>query len=138
MAMKSKFSLASLYVTIATFASITNLAIQAMVSSQLSNVYAMEISMIVATAIVFPFKFLIEKKYIFFSRTRSARKNAQSFIAYLVVSVFTVMIFWLIEYLTYLVFRTPQSIYAGALCGLALSFYTKYQMDKRYVFNSTE
>ena len=45
-----------------------------------------------------------------------------------------VPLFWAVEFGAHHMFRTPSAQYLGGAVGLALSFYLKYALDKRFVF----
>ena len=62
------------------------------------------------------------------------RKTKSRGIASGLSSVFTTAIFWGVEYAFHLIFGTGTMRYMGAVIGLALGFYIKYQLDKNYVF----
>jgi putative flippase GtrA len=51
------------------------------------------------------------------------------------MGVFTTLIFWGFEIAFDAVFASEVAKYWGAVLGLALGYTTKYQLDKRYVFN---
>jgi positive regulator of sigma E activity len=53
------------------------------------------------------------------------------------MGVFTTLIFWLTEYAFHLVFLTDEMRYIGAILGLSVGYYVKYQLDKRFVFIKT-
>jgi putative flippase GtrA len=52
------------------------------------------------------------------------------------MGVFTTVIFWSVEYAFYLTFATDTMRYVGGVIGLAIGFYVKYQLDKKFVFVS--
>ena len=50
------------------------------------------------------------------------------------MAVITTLIFWGTEYTFHLIYETELMRYIGGLIGLAIGFYVKYQLDKKYVF----
>ena len=46
----------------------------------------------------------------------------------------TTIIFWCTEYLFHLIFTADFMRYAGAIVGLSIGYYIKYQLDRRFVF----
>ena len=52
------------------------------------------------------------------------------------MGVFTTAIYWGVEYAFHLIFATDTMRYVGGVIGLAIGFYVKYQLDKKYVFVS--
>lgn len=122
------------YTSIAVLASTANLAIQAVLMGIYDGAMAIEVSMFLGTAIVLPFKYAIEKRFIFFFAATTTAEDARHFSRYTTVSLFTVLIFWSIEYAFHLLFRTDAMRYIGGALGLGCSFYLKYILDKRFVF----
>ena len=50
------------------------------------------------------------------------------------MGVVTTLIFWGTEYAFHLIYDTDLMRYVGGIVGLAVGFYVKYQLDKKYVF----
>ena len=50
------------------------------------------------------------------------------------MGVFTTLIFWSLEFGFTLLFQTKEMRYLGGIIGLAIGYFTKYQLDKRFVF----
>lgn len=124
------------YTTIAVVASSANLFLQYIFLEFFKAAYAIEISIVVATAVVLPFKYVADKKLIFQYVARNIMHDFGKFISYTVVSVFTVIIFWGIEYGAHLIFEQDALRYAAGAIGLAISFLAKYNLDKKYVFTN--
>jgi putative flippase GtrA len=131
-----KHKTAYLYTAIAVTASCVNLLLQFTFLKLYAAKYAIELSIVVATAIVLPFKYLADKKLIFKFATHGVKQDAKKFANYTFVSVFTVAIFWGIEYSAHLISDNAAIRYSAGAFGLALSFLMKYQLDKRYVFKN--
>ena len=121
------------YTLIAVTASVTNLLLQFLFLRVYSSAYAVELSIAVATALVLPLKYLADKRLIFGFDTQSHRHNVSTFLMYSLVSVFTVAEFWGCEYAFHLAFDSDALRYIGGAIGLALSFFMKYRLDKRFV-----
>jgi putative flippase GtrA len=129
-----KIQIVYIYAAIATVASLTNLLLQFLFLRVYTGNYAVELSIIVATAVILPFKYVSDKKLIFKFTALGAVQNFWKFANYTFVSIFTVAIFWGIEYAAHLlVDHAPMRYLAGAF-GLTVSFYLKYMFDRRYVF----
>jgi hypothetical protein len=126
--------LALRYTVIALSASIVNLLLQAGISRLYEGPFSVELSMAAATGIVLPIKYSLERRVIFAFQPDSLRHDAKLFYLYTVVSVFTVLIFWCTEYTFHLIFEDDAMRYLGGAIGLAISFYSKYRLDKRFVF----
>lgn len=56
------------------------------------------------------------------------------------MGVITTLIFWGTEYAFHLIYDRDFMRYPGSIIGLSISFYVKYQLDKKYMFvnSSTE
>jgi positive regulator of sigma E activity len=50
------------------------------------------------------------------------------------MSIFTTAIFWVTEYAFHLIFAAESMRYVGGVIGLAIGFYVKYRLDKKFVF----
>jgi len=50
------------------------------------------------------------------------------------MGVITTSIFWVTEYAFHLFFASEPMRYLGGVIGLAIGFYFKYRLDKKYVF----
>lgn len=93
-----------------------------------------EISILVGTAMGLPLRYFLEKRYIFAFTSRNLAHDGKLFIFYSVMGVITTLIFWSTEYAFYLIYNTDFMRYVGGVVGLAIGFYVKYQLDKKYVF----
>jgi putative flippase GtrA len=126
--------IACAYVAIATVASSTNILLQFLFVRFVDVPYAVELSVAFATALVLPFKYVADKKIIFKYRVDHVRKDLRTLIAYTLVSVVTVAVFWSTEFAFHYLFASEVLRYVGGIIGLAVSFYVKYRMDKKFVF----
>ncbi len=133
----SSRTLALRYTTIATAATTLNLLLQALISWMYEGPLEVEASMVIATGLVLPLKYSVEKRMIFQFQPDSLLHDAKLFYLYTLVSVFTVLIFWSTEYAFHLIFRDEAMRYVGGAIGLAMSFYTKYRLDRHFVFVRT-
>jgi putative flippase GtrA len=127
-------NVASRYATIALVASATNLVLQSMLLLAYSGPLSVEFAAVVATAIVLPFKYVADKRFIFNFTALSPAKDLQHLALYSSASVFTVAIFWGFEFAAWRLLQTRSAQYVGGALGLAVSFYVKYVLDKRFVF----
>ena len=122
------------YTAIAISASVLNLLLQAVISLFYNGPLAVEVAIILATGLVLPLKYSIEKRVIFEFQPTSLRHDARLFYFYTMVSVFTVLIFWCTEYAFHVIFRSEAMRYLGGAIGLAISFVAKYRLDRKFVF----
>lgn len=125
------------YTAIAISASILNLLLQAVISWIYPGPFAVEAAMVLATGIVLPIKYSVERRVIFEFQPASLLHDAKLFYLYTMVSVVTVLIFWCTEYAFHLLFDDDAMRYVGGAIGLAISFYSKYRLDRHFVFVGT-
>ena len=95
---------------------------------------AVEISILVGTAMGLPLRYFLEKRYIFNFTSKNLVHDGQLFVFYSVMGVITTLIFWGTEYTFHLIYDTDVMRYLGGIIGLSIGFYVKYQLDKKYVF----
>ncbi|TFZ00199.1 GtrA family protein [Ramlibacter humi] len=127
-------STAARYTAIAVIASLANLALQRCWMAAYTGPFAVETAAVLATGLVLPFKYLADKHFIFGFRTVSAVQDLHKLLQYTTASLFTVAIFWAVEFGAWRAFETPAAQYIGGALGLALSFHAKYLIDRRFVF----
>ncbi|HET6618998.1 MAG TPA: GtrA family protein [Dongiaceae bacterium] len=130
----TSYTLALRYTAIATSASMLNLLLQAIITWIYDGPLDVEGSIVIATGIVLPLKYSVERRLIFKFQPDSLLHDAKLFYLYTVVSVFTVLIFWCTEYAFHLIFEEDIMRYLGGAIGLAISFYSKYRLDRHFVF----
>jgi putative flippase GtrA len=127
-------TIAARYTAIAVIASVANLALQRAWMAVYGGPFAVEAAAVLATGLVLPFKYLADKHFIFGFRTSGAMHDLRKLAHYTTASLFTVAIFWAVEFAAWRMFRTPAAQYLGGALGLALSFHAKYLIDRRFVF----
>ena len=96
--------------------------------------YSIEFSIVIGTLSGLPLRYVLEKKFIFQYNSQNIQHDGKLFVLYSFMGVFTTLIFWLTEYAFHLIFLTDGMRYVGAILGLSLGYYVKYQLDKRFVF----
>lgn len=133
----SATAVAVLYVIFALFGTAANLGAQMATLWVYAGPYAVEISILVGTAIAFPLKYVLEKRYIFRFKADNLAHDGRLFLLYAWFSVFTTLVFWGTEYAFHLVFGTDTMRYLGGALGLAIGYALKYRLDKRFVFVSS-
>lgn len=134
---KTAVSIAVLYTLFAAFSTVINIGAQMLSIWAYTGPYAVEASILVGTAAGLPLRYYLEKRYIFAFQSKSMAHDGQLFVLYSFMGVFTTAIFWGVEYAFYLIFETATMRYMGGVIGLAIGFYVKYQLDKKYVFVSS-
>jgi len=81
-------------------------------------------------------KYVLDKRFIFNYETKSKSENTGKFLLYSFMGVFTTLIYWAFELSFDYLFDYESAKYIGALIGLSIGYVVKYQLDKRFVFNS--
>lgn len=133
---ETALSIAVLYTLFAAFSTFLNLGAQMLSVWAYQGPYAIEISILVGTAVGLPLRYLLEKRFIFAFKSESVKHDGRLFVLYSLMGVFTTAIFWGVEYAFHLIFGTDFMRYLGGAIGLSIGFYVKYQLDKKYVFVS--
>jgi len=124
------------YVFFAIIATIANLSAQFMVIEMINlPFYPLYSGILVGTLIGLLVKYYLDKHYIFYFHTKSKRQDMKKFIIYSTMGVLTTLIFWFFELSFNYLFATLYAKYVGAIIGLSIGYVTKYNLDKRFVFN---
>jgi len=131
---KSAMSIAFLYSLFAAFSTVINIGFQMLSIWAYTGIYAVEVSIFIGTVAGLPLRYLLEKRYIFSYESDSIVHDGRLFVLYSFMGVFTTLIFWSFEYAFHLIFANDIMRYLGGVVGLAIGFYVKYQLDKKFVF----
>lgn len=123
-----------IYTFFAIIASSANIVVQDVFVRIYGGAYAIELSILLGTAIGLIVKYWLDKRYIFVFRPQGAAHDARTFALYAMMGVLTTCIFWVFEFGFQEVFQTKSMRYLGGLLGLGLGYFVKYKMDKRFVF----
>lgn len=79
-------------------------------------------------------KYFMDKRWIFYYQTSSAKDDAQRFSLYTLMGLVTTVVFWGSELGFHYLLATEYAKYLGGAVGLSIGYYIKYQLDKRFVF----
>ncbi len=93
-------------------------------------------SMIVGTAVGLLIKYTWDKRLIFAYRPASPAHDFMTFLLYAAMGVATTAIFRAVELAFWYTFHTTTMRYVGGVIGLAIGYWAKYRLDKRFVFGS--
>ena len=127
--------LAIKYAIFALIATAANIGAQDLVIRTYSGTFDILASVVVGTGVGLVVKYILDKRYIFRFRARSAH-DTQTFALYTVMGLVTTVIFWGFEFGFHHIFETKEMRYLGGVIGLAIGYLTKYHLDKRYVFRA--
>ena len=131
---KTAFSITATYILFALSSTVINIAAQISLIRIYTGPYSVEISILAGTTVALPLRYFLEKRYIFVFKSNNIKHDSHVFALYSLMSVITTVIFWVTEYAFHLVYHTETMRYVGAVFGLGIGFYLKYQLDKKYVF----
>lgn len=130
--------IAVLYTLFAVLSTVINIGSQMLSIWAYKGPHSVEISILVGTAAGLPLRYFLEKRYIFNFKSQNLKHDGKLFVFYSAMGVITTLMFWGTEYAFHLIYDTEFMRYVGGVIGLAVGFYVKYQLDKKYVFvNST-
>lgn len=127
-------TIAALYTLFAGISTAINIGTQMLFNTMYAGPFAVELSIIAGTATGMPLRYFLEKKYVFLFKSDGLAHDGQLFVLYGVMGVFTTAIFWGVEYGFHLVFGSDTMRYVGGVVGLAIGFYVKYLLDRKFVF----
>jgi putative flippase GtrA len=128
--------IASLYLLFAVIATAANLLAQMAVVRVVPGAWSIPLSILIGTLVGLPVKYVLDKKWIFAHVTVHVRDNVRLFALYTGTAVATTLIFWGAEGLFQMVFGTERMRLVGGTIGLAIGYFAKYLLDRRFVFNS--
>jgi putative flippase GtrA len=131
---KSTTKIVVLYSLFAGLSTVVNIGSQMLSILFYSGVYSVEISIFIGTLAGLPLRFFLEKRCIFSFQSKNIKHDGHLFIVYSFMGVITTAIFWGAEYAFHLIFTKDVMRYIGGILGLAIGYYIKYQLDKRFVF----
>lgn len=131
---KTPVQIAVRYTSFAMLSTLINIGVQMAVTWAYTGWLYVEVSILAGTAAGLPLRYFLEKRYIFRFSTKSLAHDKNLFIIYGAMGVITTLIFWSTEYAFHLLFDEESMRYVGGVIGLAIGFWVKYQLDKKYVF----
>jgi putative flippase GtrA len=136
--MMTKLKIALLYSLFAIISIVANLLAQDITVRVYHLKYQIALSVIVGTAVGLLIKYVLDKKYIFRFSANSLAHDSSLFVMYTAMGVVATLIFWGFEFTFEYLFHTKFMRYLGAVIGLSIGYFIKYNLDKRFVFNEKE
>ena len=129
-------SLTLRYTLFAALATVANLLIQEIILDLMGRkTGVLYVAMAAGTMVGLYLKYLLDKRYIFAFRTRDVSHDMRTFMLYATTGAFTTIIFWGFELSFYHAFGTHVWRNIGAIIGLAIGYWLKYQLDRRFAFS---
>ena len=89
-------------------------------------------AVIAGSAVGLVFKYVLDSSIVFEGKKPI---NIRTFVIYAFFGACITPVIWIVEVIFLNIFGTVFMRDIGAFLGLALAYYIKYEMDKRYVFN---
>lgn len=130
-------SIAFTYALLAAIAIGINLASQEISLLLYAGPYAMTLAVIAGTGTGLVSKYWLDKRYIFYFRPVRKSDDFFTFLRYTATGGLNTLLFWGFEFGMEYLFANKPARYSGAVIGLILGYYLKYQMDKRLVFTES-
>jgi len=96
--------------------------------------YALYIAMALGTLVGLLIKYVLDKLFIFYYKTKSATRNLFKFFIYCCMGIVTTIIFWSTELIFDYFFSFDAAEFIGAFLGLTIGYTIKYFLDKHFVF----
>jgi len=127
-----------LYTFFAVLSTIINIVSQMVSIWAYTGPFAIEVSILVGTATGMPLRYFLDKRHIFTFTSINIAHDGKLFLLYSAMSVITTFIFWGTEYVFHFIFDSDLMRYLGGIIGLAIGFFIKYQLDKKYVFVNSD
>jgi putative flippase GtrA len=96
------------------------------------------VSLFLGTLVGLIVKYLLDKKYIFYYSVKSKQEDMKKFVIYATMGVVTTAIFWGFQTGFHILWNVEYAKYIGAIIGLSIGYFVKYQLDKRFVFTKQD
>lgn len=132
----SNLTLALHYAAFAILATTANLGTQSAILAIDDQAVVYYFALAAGTGIGLVTKYILDKRWIFADPSRGVAAHAQRFSLYTLMGVVTTLIFWGTETLFWFTWHTHEARVTGALLGLGIGYFVKYQLDRRFVFTS--
>jgi len=128
--------LAILYTALALIAMAGNIGAQELTIRAYHGPFQVALSVFVGTGVGLVVKYMLDKAFIFRFHARDTLHDVRTFGLYTVMGLVTTAIFWGFEFGFNALFHSKEMRYLGGVIGLGIGYWTKYHLDKRYVFRS--
>lgn len=122
------------YALFAAAATAINIGAQWLSFRVYDGLFALPAAMAVGTLAGLVSKYVLDKRWIFFDTERGFRAHGRKFTLYTLMGVATTALFWTTEVVFDALSDADYMTYLGAVLGLSIGYFTKYQLDRRFVF----
>jgi putative flippase GtrA len=124
------------YAILAFIATCANIAAQDVAVRMYAGPWSVPLSVAVGTGVGLVTKYILDKKYIFGFRARDVAHDTRTFALYTLTGVATTLVFWGFEFGFDHAFASKAMRYTGGVIGLAIGYFLKYRLDRRFVFRA--
>tara|TARA_R110002073_G_scaffold7506_22_gene42879 strand:+ start:10293 stop:10706 length:414 start_codon:yes stop_codon:yes gene_type:complete len=124
------------YSAFAILATLANLGAQRLVLMAGETPLFFAAAVVAGTALGLVVKYLLDKRWIFADLSTGLRAHGRRFSLYTAMGLVTTAIFWATETAFWAIWQSHAAREAGAVLGLGVGYVVKYQLDKRFVFNT--
>lgn len=132
----SNLTVALHYGAFAILATTANLGMQSAILAIDDRVLMYYFALAAGTGVGLVVKYILDKRWIFADPSRGVSAHCRKFSLYTLMGVFTTAIFWATETLFWFAWYTHEARVTGALLGLGIGYFVKYQLDRRFVFTA--
>jgi len=122
------------YTFFALLATVANIASQDIVVRLYQGPFYILLSIFVGTGVGLISKYWLDRKFIFHYQPQTLKDDTRTLSLYTLTGVATTAIFWGCELAFEILYGTKAMRYLGGIIGLAIGYFIKYRLDKRYVF----
>ena len=113
---------------------VMDISVQTTSISAYSGFYALEVSLLIGKVLGLLLSYLLKKCYVFSIKWNNILHDGKLFMLYSLMGIFITVIVWGVKYIFYLIFTSGMIRNVGKVIGLAIGFYLKYQLNKKFVF----
>ena len=125
------------YVVFAILATLVNLIFQRLVLWFGDGNIIFSFALVAGTMMGLIVKYILDKQWIFEDLSAGAIAHSKKFTLYTIMGIFTTGIFWGAEIVFWLTWKTDMMREIGAIIGLSIGYFVKYNLDRRYVFTNS-
>ncbi len=132
--MISSLGLPARYAAFAGVAMTLNLSVQWLSFRVYTGPYAFGTALVAGTGAGLLVKYILDKRWIFFDSETGVAAHGRKFLLYSLMGVATTAVFWGAEILCHRLSDAPSMKFVGGALGLAIGYWAKYRLDRRFVF----
>lgn len=124
------------YCFFAILAILVNLYVQRLILNVEKYFFSLFFAIFLGTLAGLLLKFALDKYFIFYNYEKKIKNNSKMFFKYTFMGIFTTIVFWTIESVFWLIWKTEMMREFGAIIGLSIGYILKYRLDRKYVFKT--